>query len=329
MAVDQPIEELMRRIAVGLCVILMVAGVVLGRSVPELVVEHPPELAGVADEVRAIGRRDFQSGLTMTGLMEFSSPIRVVLAPAASDVSERTPAWVSGFANGESRTIVLFPGRVSSYPDDNLKTLVHHEIAHVLVAEAARGRPVPRWFNEGLATVAAREWGIEDRARYAAAVVGRGPRTTAELDLGFAEGGRRVARAYALSGAFVRWLISEYGEQVTARILELLSRDMRFREAFVRATGDTLEWAEHRFFVREALWHTWVPFLTSSGVLWAAITALAVIAIRRRRTKSARMRERWDSEEEILAERAVPTLEKPLDFSRTRSLEDVDDDVVN
>ena len=254
-------------------------------------------VAGVAEEVRAIGRRDFSSGLVMTGLMEFSSPIKVVLAPNDSDVAQRTPSWVSGFANGGSRTIVLFPGRVSSYPDNNLETLVHHEIAHVLVAEAAHGRRVPRWFNEGLATVAAREWGIEDRARYAAAVVGRGPRTTAELDLGFEQGGRRVTRSYALSGAFVRWLLSE--------------------------------WAEHRFFVREALWHTWVPFLTSSGVLWAAITALAVIAIRRRRTKSAKMRERWDAEEEIAEERTLTVPRKPVDFSRTRSLEDVDDDVVN
>lgn len=318
-----------RALAVGL---LILAGVVTGepsRRSPELTVENPPGLAGVAEEVRAISRRDFSSGLVMTGLMEFSSPIKIVLALNDSEVARRTPSWVSGFANGRSRTIVLFPGRVSSYPDNNLETLVHHEIAHVLVAEAARGRRVPRWFNEGLATVAAREWGIEDRARYAAAVVGRGPRTTAELDLGFEQGGRRVSRSYALSGAFVRWLLSEYGEHVTARILELVSRDMSFREAFVRATGDTLEWAEHRFFVREAIWHTWVPFLTSSGVLWAAITALAVIAIRRRRTKSAKMRERWDAEEEIAEERELSVSPKPVDFSRPRSLEDVDDDVVN
>ncbi len=320
---------LLRALAAGL---LILAGVVTGepsRRSPELAVETPPDLAGVAEEVKAIGRRDFSSGLVMTGLMEFSSPIRVVLAPNDSDVAQQTPSWVSGFANGGSRTIVLFPGRVSSYPDNNLRTLVHHEIAHILVAEAARGRRVPRWFNEGLATVAAREWGIEDRARYAAAVVGRGPRTTAELDLGFEQGGRRVARSYALSGAFVRWLRSEYGEHVTARILELVSRDMTFREAFVRSTGDTLEWAEHRFFVREALWHTWVPFLTSSGVLWAAITALAVIAIRRRRTKSAKMRDRWDAEEEIAEVREISVPQEPVDFGRSRSLDDVDDDVVN
>jgi len=320
---------MIRSLAIGLGILVLTTSGVMARPAPELLVEAPPSLEVVADEVRAIGRGDFSGALLMTGLMGFTSPIRIVLAPQDSPVARQTPTWVSGFANGQSRTIVLFPERVSRYPDDSLHTLVHHEVTHVLVAEAARGRPVPRWFNEGVATVAAREWGIEDRARYAAAVVGRGPRTTDALDQGFAEGGRRVARSYALSGAFVRWLRVEYGELVTARILGLLSRDMSFREAFVRATGDTLEQVEYRFFVREALWHTWVPFLTSSGLLWAAITALALVAIRRRRTKSAAMREQWEAEEERDVVRDLPDPPQPLDFTRTKSLDDTKDDVVN
>ena len=322
-------KPLVRVLAMSLCLIVLTTAGAMARPAPELLVEAPPSLEAVADEVRAIGMGDFSGALLVTGLMGFSSPIRVVLAPQDSAVAQQTPTWVSGFANGRSRTIVLFPGRVSRYPDNSLHTLVHHEVTHVLVAEAARGRPVPRWFNEGVATVAAREWGIEDRARYAAAVVGRGPRTADALDQGFAEGGRRVARSYALSGAFVRWLRVEYGELVTARILGLLSRDMSFREAFVRSTGDTLERAEYRFFVREALWHTWVPFLTSSGVLWAAITALAIIAIRRRRTKSAAMREQWEAEEERMAEPPRLSSSQPFDLRRTKNLADTDDDVVN
>ncbi len=323
--------EPVKSFAIGLCLIVLTAGVVLARPAPEFVIENPPELDALADEVRAIGRGDFSGALMMTGLMGFTEPMRVVLAPEDSAVAQQTPAWVSGFANGGSRTIVLFPGRVSRYPDDILRTLVHHEVTHLLVAEAARGRPVPRWFNEGVATVAAREWGIEDRARYAAAVVGRRQRTTDALDRGFAAGGRRAVRSYALAGAFVRWLRVEYGELVTARILELLGRGMPFAEAFVRATGDTLDRAEYRFFVREALWHTWVPFLTSSGVLWAAITALAMVAIRRRRAKSAAMRDRWDAEEEWRDHRE-PEGRPPariLDFTRAKSLDDTDDDVVN
>ena len=296
---------------------------------PALEIEAPPGFEATVTELREIARDDFSASLLVTGLMGFTAPIRVVIAPADGSIASRTPGWVSGFADGSTRTVVLFPDRVSSYPDDSLRILLHHEVTHVLVSEAARGRSVPRWFNEGIATVAAREWGIEDRARYAAAVVGRGPRTADELDAGFAAGGRRAVRSYALSAAFVRWLRSEYGASMTASTLELLGRNLSFREAFLRATGDPLELAEHRFFVRQALWHTWVPFLTSSGALWAAITALALIAIRRRRRKSAAMRERWDLEEQFQPAPARSDPARRFDVSQPKALDDTDDEVVN
>jgi hypothetical protein len=315
-------------VAVAGCLLVYVLAAGAATVSPELVIEAPVGLDAVADEIAAIGRGDFGFALEVTGLFGFTAPISVIVAPESSELARQTPAWISGFATGRTRTIVLFPERVTRYPDDSLTTLVHHEVTHVLVAEAARGYPVPRWFNEGVATVAAREWGIEDRARYAAAVVGRRGRTTADLDRGFADGGRAASRAYAMSAAFVRWLRQRHGDHVTARILELLGTGTDFREAFVRTTGATLSEAEHRFFVREAVWHTWVPFLTSSGVLWAAITALALFAIGRRRAKSAAMREHWEAEEE-LAERVAIGPSRRLDFTRSRTLEDADDDVVN
>jgi len=50
-------------------------------------------------------------------------------------------------------------------------------------------------------------------------------------------------------------------------------------------------------------WTTWLPFLTSTGALWMAITILALVAIRRRRVRSQQMLEAWDEEEEDAAER--------------------------
>jgi hypothetical protein len=319
-----------RLTAVGLLAICApLISTVAARPSPELELEVPRELEHLTEKLESIARDDFSGALGVTGLMGFTASIRVIVAPEKSDVARRTPRWVSGFADGPARVIVVFPSRVSGYPDNNLRTLIHHEVAHVLVAEAARNRAVPRWFNEGVATVAAREWGLEDRARYAAAVVGRGPRTTAELDQGFAAGGRRAIRSYALSAALVRWLRSEFGDFVTVHILDDLGRGLGFDEAFVRATGVPLDRAEHRFFVREALWHTWVPFLTSSGALWAAITALALIAIRRRRQRSAVMRDRWEVEEELQMETAPEGRSPRVDSTTSHNLDASDDEVVN
>ena len=256
-------------------VTLLVAATATARPAPELEITAPPELESAAARVRALAGGDFGAVLRLTGRLGFTRPIGVLLVPESADLAARTPRWVSGFADGRRRLVVLFPARVPSYPDRTLEALLHHEDAHVMVAEAAAGEPVPRWFNEGLATVAAREWGLEDGARYALAVVGRRERSTDELDRAFAEGGRRASRAYALSAAFVRFVLDRHGAGATAAILAEVADGHPFREAYRRATGSRLAADERLFFGRRAFWYTWVPFLTSSAALWLAITALA------------------------------------------------------
>jgi len=308
------------RRCVFLCVwLLTVSPHLWAAPSPQLVVEAPTELAAVAEEVRAIGEGDFSAGLQITGVIGFTTPIRVILSAESSELAHEVPAWVSGFARGSDAVIVLFPARVHSYPDRNLRTLVHHEVAHVLVAEAAQGRPVPRWFNEGVATVAAREWGIEDRARFAMAVLGARPHGVRDLDASFEGSGPQIMRAYALSSAFVRFIQRRYGPTAPAIVLDGIARDLSFDEAFRRATGERLADAEQIFFEKDVFWTTWLPFLTSTGALWMAITILALVAIRRRRVRSQQMLEAWDEEEEIAAERQIL-------LSTNR---DPDDDIVN
>ena len=286
---------------------------------PQLVIEAPAELTAVAEEVRSIGEGDFSAGLDITGVIGFMRPIRIVLSAENSELAQEVPAWVSGFARGSDAVIVLFPARVHSYPDRNLRTLVHHEVAHVLVAQAARGRPVPRWFNEGVATVAAREWGIEDRARFAMAVLGARPRSVRDLDAFFEGNGSQIMRAYALSSAFVRFIQRRYGPTTPAMVLDGVARDLSFNDAFRRATGESLAHAEQVFFEKDVFWTTWLPFLTSTGALWMAITILALVAIRRRRVRSQQILEAWDEEDEIAAERQM----------RRSTNRNPDDDIVN
>ena len=244
-----------------------------------------------------LAQEDFTEVLNLTGRIGFSQPITVVLMPEGSPLAEEMPRWVAGYARGDRRTVVLFPARVPSYPDRNLRTLLRHEVAHVLVWEAARGRAVPLWLNEGIATVAAREWGLEDRARYAAAVIGSGPRSTRQVDRAFRGSAGEVRRAYALSAGFVRFLQTEYGILMPARVLDGLAEGLDLERAFLEASGVELRRAERRFFKDQAMWNTWVPFLTSSAALWMAVTALALLAITRRRARNRAMYEMWDEEE--------------------------------
>jgi len=285
---------------------VLAARTVAGQEAPVLRVEAPPELARQAAAVRALEAGEWGSLLELVGLSNPGPPVRIVLAPEGSRLARNVPSWVSGYAVPELDTVVLFPARVPSYPDRNLEALLHHEIAHLLLARAAGGKPVPRWFSEGTATVAAREWGVEDGARVALATIGRGPRSLSDVNAAFSGDTAAASRGYAVSAALVRYLLRRFSEDAVGRILVKISRGADFEDAFEAATGETVGEFARDYFRRETLWTTWVPFVTSSTVLWMAITLLALLAIKRRRERDAAIREAWAQEERAAGSGAAP-----------------------
>ncbi len=269
-------------------------------EIPTLRIEASEALAAVAERVQNIDSRGLATLLQVLGLEKPGPPIRVILASEETDAARNTPSWISGYAYGALGVVVLLPERVPAYPDSSLEELLLHEVAHVLIARAAAGQTVPRWFNEGLAMFVGRTWDLEDRSRMTWALLLDEKVPLAELDLRF-EGGRgAVGRAYTFSGALVRDLFQRHGSGVAARILDGVALGLSFEEAFLRATGAPLDRAEASFWRRHSFWYRWVPVLTSSVTLWMGITLLALIAMRRRRQKDAELRARWEEEERFL-----------------------------
>lgn len=233
----------------------------------------------------------------LTGAPSTLEPIRVELVAESTEVARRTPQWIAGYAQGAAGRIVLFPERVPRYPNGSLEEVFRHELLHVLVARATAGRPVPRWFNEGLSTVGATSWDMGDRSRLTWALLFRGRRELSDLDRLFQDGSTAPA-AYAISAAFVRDLLRRHGSGVAARILGEVRRGALFDAAFVSATGTTLAQAQDRFWGTHSLLYRWIPVISSSLTLWIGVTALFLLAAGRRRRRDARIRELWDAEEE-------------------------------
>lgn len=261
-------------------------------------VEAPPELEAVARRLSDLDPGRLEDTMRLVGLERAGPPIRVLLAAGDSDLARRTPPWVAGYAVGEQGLVVLFPSRTPSYPDSSLEDLLRHEVAHILIARAGGGRPLPRWFHEGVAMATEIGWGFEDWSRSAITVMAGGEVPLADLDRWFAGGTGQVHQAYAVSGAFVRYLLEEYGQGTAAAVLAEVAAGLPFEAAFERATGTALARVEADFWRRQTLWYRWVPALTSSFTLWVGITLLALFAIRRRRARDAEQRRLWEEEEE-------------------------------
>lgn len=286
-------------------VLTLIAGLALiaglGRSAaasawPELRLEAPPTFAAVTARLEAIDPASFRPTLDLLGLAEAGPPIRVVLAPEDSPEASIAPTWAVGYAIGEIGLVVLLPERAPAYPDSDLEAVLRHEVTHVLVARAARRLPVPRWFNEGLAMVAGREWGLGDRSQLLLATF-RGDVRLAELDGMFYRDPTSAARAYALSGAFVRYLLGEAGPRAPARILRRVGDGIAFESAFRAETGLGFAETEAAFARHLGGWNKWLPLLSSSTIVWALIALLALWAFKRRRVRDEQQREVWNEEE--------------------------------
>lgn len=262
---------------------------------PRLEWRAPGPLAPQAERLARLDSRRLLAVMRLVGLQDAGPPIPVVLVPEDAPLARETPAWIAAFATGD-RAVVLFPARTPSYPHDSMGQLVQHEVAHVLIARAAGGRPVPRWFHEGVALAAERTWTIGDRAQFAVDVAFGGTVPASSLDRLFEGDLATVRRAYRLSGLLVEDLLRAHGPDLPARVLGAMRAGMGFGAAFEAAAGVGVDEASRAFWRRRRLWVTWLPWLTTPTALWTLITLLAMAAIAR--VAWRRRGRKWDEDEE-------------------------------
>jgi hypothetical protein len=268
--------------------------------VPQLNIETPPlddELATARSRLESFDPARLGGVMRLVGLNDPGPAIRVALASETSEWARQVPPSTAGFAVSENSLVVLFPSRSPTYPQDSLEDVLHHEVAHVLITRAAGGKPLPRWFQEGLAMAAERTWGLEDKARLLQELTFVEPTGLDEVNTLFSEDEGARIRAYTLAGAFVRDLIREHGSSTPAELLARMAAGASFDAAFAQVIGHSVADEEAAFWNRHRFWVRWAPFFTTADALWMIVTLLAVYAIFRRRQQRAARRKRWEEEE--------------------------------
>lgn len=266
---------------------------------PELILVDPGSTIDQEEILAQVTGEDLARMMRAVGLRDPGPPIRIRIVAEGSPEARLPPSWSVAYAFGASGQIVLIPSRVPAYPDDRLTGVLRHEIAHVLIARAAGRQEVPRWFNEGLSIIISREWRLNDHAQLLVANLRRGELSLDELDRQFYGGAHSAGSAYALSAAFVRFLLDQYGHGTAALILRGVASGQSFESASRRALGVPLSTALEAYDDHLDLWHKWIPILSSGTTLWTFITLLALWAFRRRRARDLEIRERWLEEERL------------------------------
>lgn len=204
--------------------------------------------------------------------------------------------WVAGMAFPDRALIVLSArGNEVFHASDTFE----HELAHLFLDAALRGRRVPRWFHEGVAMLVASE-GVGDRLKTALGAAASGAwLPIQDLADRFPADPPAVHLAYAQAMLFVRHLHRAAAPAgVSALIAEVASGmpfDTAFEHVFGAPVGEVWERAASEMDrTGSLLW-----FLTSAAVLWVAITALFLYVYTRKRRRAALKREAWAIQEEL------------------------------
>jgi len=136
------------------------------------------------------------------------------------------PEWGAAIAIPEEGRIVLQGSAANSAAGDPRVT-VRHELAHLALYNVL-GHIPPRWFDEGYASFAAREWGRDELLATNAALVLRGMPHFENLDRYFNSGESRAQQGYALA----QRAVAEIAELDRERGLSLFFVQWRETQSF-------------------------------------------------------------------------------------------------
>lgn len=177
------------------------------------------------------------------GLPRPTASVSILVAPDAETfrawAGASAPEWGAAVAFPARQRIVL-QGRYGAAADGDPMVTLRHELAHLALHEALGPSP-PRWFDEGYASYAAREWGRDEVLVTSFGLVWRGIPTLAGLDSGFYEGAERAQRSYALAHRAVAELAGLDPTRGLGLLFGHWQREGTFERALRRAHGMSSE----------------------------------------------------------------------------------------
>jgi hypothetical protein len=215
------------------------------------------------------------------------STITIVLTDTAARFRALTegtlPDW-SAAAALPGRKIIVSPLAGQKIEMDKI---IAHEIVHVVIEDAVRGKYVPRWFHEGCAERYSGEWGIRGELYMSWMVVRGNLLSFRDIQNVFSRGSLDAGLAYDQAMLAVRRFTAEYGDRAIPRVLAAMRGGKEFQGAFREATGYTPEEFEHDYlaFLHDRYGVRMLITLVPGTWTLMMVLFLVVYVVKRRRSR--------------------------------------------
>jgi hypothetical protein len=283
----------------------------LGQCEIEVLVRNKAVTAELKETCEAAVEDIFSTFGGKPALSQFPVSVRIVSSPdQIADAAPKgviPPPWSEAVAFPEHNMIVLSLRNHIGAPIADLPEVLRHELSHLALRQALKGKAVPRWFSEGIAIHQSEESAIERHLLVWRAALSNRMLPLSEIDQ-YPERTGDVNLAYAQAADFLAFLLNQDGRFGIRAVIRKVADGEQFDKAVDAVYGQSLLSMERDW--RSTLiqrWR-WVSLLASQHALWGAIVVLfiaAYIATRRRKKRKLLVMQR----EEEAVERVIETLE--------------------
>jgi len=268
-------------------------------------------------------QHDLDTGKEILGILQSSLPrissdlkltqirrITIIITPTEKEFQKMTsgsiPDWGIAAANPSNGTIYLKSPRFAR-PEIDLKSVVIHELSHVLLGMALDGQYIDRWFDEGFAVYQSGEASMSNKVLFARSLVTNNPIHLSQIDAVLTFQRDKAGLAYQESHAAIDYLIQQFGTETISNIVQQirLSNDMDL--ALQHAIGmnqDTFESLWLKAMRNKYQWYIIFEFPVLFSALLILFFITAWMVTRKRINKRKKL---WDEEE---TKEALKALEK-------------------
>jgi len=215
------------------------------------------------------------------------------------------PFAVAGIDPRSAGAVVIDATRTRPFTDQSLEKVVAHELAHLVLGQAAPG--LWRWLDEGLAMWAADERiGVEASQELTLAARAGGLPKIAALTTTFPPHRSRAGLAYLVSLAIVRRVVATRGPGAVGVLLGGMHQGLSCEAAFARAAGRSAPKVEAEVLdelrATRSVLRAFVERAVTTGGVLSIAAIIAIVAFfryrvwRRRRLREMAEEEGWGPE---------------------------------
>lgn len=212
----------------------------------------------------------------------------------------RLPEWGGGGVLGRD-SIVLPVDRPSAFYASDRERILVHELVHIALIRAYGHLRLPRWFHEGLAMSLSGEFTFEEQLYLSRAIIFQSLLPLDSLEHLNRLGHTRATVAYAEAHFAVQLLITTYGIDFVADLLQAAKRTRTFDEVLSSVVGLRRQEFEQLVHAEMVKRYRFLFIVADTSLFWIGIFILAVVAFVVTRVRNHRRKRIMVLEEDAVA----------------------------